>query len=133
MSITVCISHKEDVDGIASAALIRSMFKKTKIMLVDYANIINKLKNLTKELPECQKGVNRIFICDLGLNKKNESKFIDFLSEIIKKGYKVIYIDHHDISKETKENIINSTRYLDKLEELYNNTLKVFQERTNGE
>ena len=32
----------------------------------------------------------------------------------------------------TKESIINSTRYLDKLEELYNNTLKVFQERTNG-
>lgn len=32
----------------------------------------------------------------------------------------------------TKENIINSTRYLDKLEELYNNTLKVFQERANG-
>jgi hypothetical protein len=32
----------------------------------------------------------------------------------------------------TKESIINSTRYLDKLEELYNNTLKVFQERANG-
>jgi hypothetical protein len=33
----------------------------------------------------------------------------------------------------TKENIINSTRYLDKLEELYNNTLKVYQERNNNE
>ena len=30
----------------------------------------------------------------------------------------------------TKENIINSTRYLDKIEELYNNNLKVYQERT---
>lgn len=29
----------------------------------------------------------------------------------------------------TKENIINSTLYLDKVEELYNNTLKVYQER----
>ena len=28
----------------------------------------------------------------------------------------------------TKENIINSTRYLDKLEELYNRTLKIYQE-----
>ena len=33
----------------------------------------------------------------------------------------------------TKESIINSTRYLDKLEELYNNTLKVYQERNNNE
>jgi hypothetical protein len=30
----------------------------------------------------------------------------------------------------TKENIIKSTMYLDKIEELYNNTLKVYQERT---
>jgi hypothetical protein len=31
----------------------------------------------------------------------------------------------------TKESIINSTRYLDKIEELYNKTLKVYQERNN--
>jgi hypothetical protein len=30
----------------------------------------------------------------------------------------------------TKQNIINLTLYLDKVEELYNNTLKVYQERT---
>ena len=30
----------------------------------------------------------------------------------------------------TKENIINLTIYLDKLEELYNNTLKEFKSRT---
>ena len=29
----------------------------------------------------------------------------------------------------TKKNIIDSTLYLDKVEELYNNTLKVYQER----
>lgn len=29
----------------------------------------------------------------------------------------------------TKQNIINSTLYLDKVEELYNNTLKIYQER----
>ena len=33
----------------------------------------------------------------------------------------------------TKESIMNSTRYLDKVEELYNNTLKVYQERNNHE
>ena len=33
----------------------------------------------------------------------------------------------------TKDNIIKQTIYLDKLEELYNNTLKVYQERNNNE
>jgi hypothetical protein len=32
-----------------------------------------------------------------------------------------------------KKDIINSTYYLDKLEELYNNTLKVYQERNSHE
>jgi hypothetical protein len=32
----------------------------------------------------------------------------------------------------TKQTIINTTLYLDKIEELYNNTLKVYQERNNG-
>lgn len=32
--------------------------------------------------------------------------------------------------EDTKQNIITSTIYLDKLEELYNNTLKVYQERS---
>lgn len=31
-----------------------------------------------------------------------------------------------------KETIIKNTMYLDKLEELYNNVLKVYQDRTNG-
>ena len=31
--------------------------------------------------------------------------------------------------EDTKQNIIDSTLYLDKVEELYNNTLKVYQER----
>jgi hypothetical protein len=32
----------------------------------------------------------------------------------------------------TKQSIINSTVYLDKIEELYNNVLNVYQDRTNG-
>jgi hypothetical protein len=32
----------------------------------------------------------------------------------------------------TKQTIINTTLYLDKLEELYNNVLKSYQERNNG-
>jgi hypothetical protein len=32
----------------------------------------------------------------------------------------------------TKQSIINSTIYLDKIEELYNNVLKIYQDRNNG-
>ena len=32
----------------------------------------------------------------------------------------------------TKQSIINSTVYLDKIEELYNNVLNVYQDRNNG-
>ena len=32
----------------------------------------------------------------------------------------------------TKQSIITSTIYLDKIEELYNNTLNVYQDRNNG-
>ena len=41
-----------------------------------------------------------MFICDLGLNKKNEKIFIDLLGKLIAKGCKVTYIDHHDLNKE---------------------------------
>lgn len=32
----------------------------------------------------------------------------------------------------TKQTIINTTLYLDKIEELYNNVLNIYQERNNG-
>ena len=40
----------------------------------------------------------------------------------------VLSTEHENI----KNTIINTTIYLDKLEELYNNILKVYQQRNNG-
>jgi single-stranded-DNA-specific exonuclease len=45
--------------------------------------------------------IEQLFICDLGLSKKNEQKFAELLQRIVSTGAEVIYIDHHDISKET--------------------------------
>ena len=102
MTITICISHKEDVDGLSSAILINSAFKeKVSIVLVDYANLIYKLERLLKNLLPVTKGYNRIFICDLGLNKKNQHKFISILGQMVGLGYKVTYIDHHDLEEVT--------------------------------
>ena len=94
---SVCISHKEDVDGICSAALVKAAFDISKIILVDYANLISRLEKVASMLDNSE----QLFICDLGLSKKNEQKFAELLHGIVSTGAEVIYIDHHDISKET--------------------------------
>ena len=93
----VCISHKEDVDGICSAAVVKAAFDISKVILVDYANLISRLEKTAAILDN----IEQLFICDLGLSKKNEQKFAELLDRIVSAGTEVIYIDHHDISKET--------------------------------
>ena len=92
-----CISHKEDVDGICSAALIKAAFDISKVILVDYANLISRLEKVATMLDR----IEQLFICDLGLSKKNEQKFAELLQRIASAGTEVTYIDHHDINKET--------------------------------
>jgi hypothetical protein len=55
-------------------------------------------------------------------NLKNlpNTKLVDFM-DLVSNDFEI-----------TKQNIINLTIYLDKLEELYNNTLKEYQFRENG-
>lgn len=92
----VCISHKEDVDGICSAAIINTAFDVSDIILVDYANLITKLEKIISDSNK----IEGLFICDLGLSKKNELKFIELLGKAAATNIDVTYIDHHDISKE---------------------------------
>ena len=49
MSFVICLSHREDVDGILSAALIKAVSKtqRIQIVLADYANIISKLQKIS--------------------------------------------------------------------------------------
>src|ERR671910_897738 len=148
MTSVVCLSHREDVDGILSAALIKavSKTKRIQIVLADYANIISKLQkvsaaasdsNLENANPTTKEDSNksnnnsgsgsptstststfttttvsigigkpqRLFICDLGLSKKTEDKFLGLLKEIISKGIKVTYFDHHDIDDELRKKL----------------------------
>jgi RecJ-like exonuclease len=94
--MSVCISHKEDADGICSATMIKAAFDVSKVILVDYANMIAKLEKIAASDGK----IERLFICDLGLSKKNEQKFVELLGQIAASGAEVTYIDHHDISKE---------------------------------
>ncbi len=99
MKNKVCISHKEDVDGVSSAVLIKTAFKVNSVILVDYANMIKTLHSMVSNIVNSSTKIDHLFICDLGLSKKNENEFVKILKEIIEAKCKVTYIDHHDLDK----------------------------------
>ena len=99
MKNKICISHKEDVDGISSAALIKTAFDVNTVILVDYANMIKTLRSMVSSIHDSNSRIDHLFICDLGLSKKNEYEFTNVLKEMIETKCKVTYIDHHDLDK----------------------------------
>ena len=87
------MSHKEDVDGLCSAALVKAAFGADSVVLSDYPSLIPKLEKLAAS----EKKIEKLFICDLGLSKKNEERFAELLAKMSDAGTEVTYIDHHDI------------------------------------
>ena len=87
----VCLSHKEDTDGISSAALIREALGGDTV-LADYPGQMEALQQIASD----QK-LKTLFICDLGLSKKNQDEFVQILSDLRKRKISITYIDHHDI------------------------------------
>ena len=100
--VTVCISHKEDVDGIVSATMIKSIFNGYPF-LADYTDFIPILEHIAK-----MQDVEHLLICDLGLSKANEKEFTEILHDLRKKGTNVTYIDHHDLAEEVQSMLKNS-------------------------
>ncbi|MFZ9005508.1 MAG: DHHA1 domain-containing protein [Nitrosopumilaceae archaeon] len=88
---TICISHKEDCDGISSAALIRQAFGGDAI-LVDYPGQMDALRQVITD-----EKLKSLYICDLGLSKKTQDEFIELLTTLRKNKVSITYIDHHDI------------------------------------
>ena len=94
----ICISHKEDADGISSAALIRQAFGGDSV-LVDYPGQMEAIQKVCAD-----EKLKSLYICDLGLSKKNQDEFVELLRVLKKNHVAVTYIDHHDIDpKITKE------------------------------
>ncbi|MCV0398650.1 MAG: DHHA1 domain-containing protein [Nitrosarchaeum sp.] len=87
----VCISHKEDADGISSAALIRQAFGGDSV-LVDYPGQMEAIQQVASD-----EKLKSLYICDLGLSKKNQDEFVDLMTKLRKNKVSVTYIDHHDI------------------------------------
>ena len=79
----ICVSHKEDADGISSAALIKQAFGGDCV-LVDYPGMVDALELLRND-----KKLKKLFICDLGLNKQINDNFVELLTEL-RKNYQNI-------------------------------------------
>jgi RecJ-like exonuclease len=90
----VCLSHMEDADGVSAAALVRQAFGGDTI-LVDYPGMMPAIEALAKD-----EKLGALYICDLGISKSNQDKFVEVLSALRKKRISVTYIDHHDMDPE---------------------------------
>jgi len=95
----ICVSHKEDADGIGAASLIRQAFGG-ETRLVDYPGLMNEL-----ELLKNNDALKNLYICDLGLSKTNQDQFIELLTVLRKNRVSVTYIDHHDLDEKIKKKI----------------------------
>jgi single-stranded-DNA-specific exonuclease len=102
---SICISHKEDVDGLVSAALIQNALKVKNIFLADYPSLLNIL-DIVISICSKNKNFSRVFICDLGLNKKNQDIFVEKLQILISNNIQIIYIDHHYLEDPIKNKLL---------------------------
>ncbi len=91
----VCISHKEDMDGIGSASLVRQA-TGAEVILVDYVGQMDALRSVAADLT-----LKSLHICDLGTSKANEEEFVEILLGLRKRHVRVMYIDHHDLAEDT--------------------------------
>lgn len=95
----ICLSHKEDADGISSAALIRQAFGGDSV-LVDYPSQMGELEKIALD-----EKLKSLYICDLGLSKKNQDQFVDIIAKLRKNKVSVTYVDHHDIDPKIKSKL----------------------------
>lgn len=82
---TICISHSSDVDGLASAALVKCA-TKAEVYLTSYGNFIDTLEAISD--------ASEVYICDLGLSLGTIQPFFEEVNRI-RRFAKVTYIDHH--------------------------------------
>lgn len=93
----LCFSHSKDVDGLASAAIVK-MATDAEVGLVNYGDLIENLKVV--------KDTDQVYICDLGLNETLREPFLNEV-ERIKRFAAVTYIDHHPLEPEWRKKLVD--------------------------
>jgi hypothetical protein len=94
-----CISHIKDVDGLASAALVLAA-KGGTFRLTDY-------DQLFKEMDAVPATATGLTICDLGTNVSSFPEFVGRLEGLVKR-MPVTYVDHHYLTEEAKQQLLNA-------------------------
>lgn len=84
-----CVSHDDDADGLASAALVRCA-TRCEFALAGYENI-------ESILADAPRGLDWLVVADLGLDEKRE--VVNRLPEVARH---VFYVDHHSLSSESR-------------------------------
>lgn len=85
------ISHRRDIDGIASASIISRFEQDAKIYLLDYEpEYFEVIEKIISKLEPC-----KILVSDLGLPSSLLPTVAPLLEEFMERGFKIIWFDHH--------------------------------------
>ncbi len=95
----LCISHKEDADGISAAALVRQA-TGADVALVDYPGQLEAIRGAAADAR-----LGSLYICDLGLSRKTQDEFLELLASLRRRRVGVTYIDHHDVDPAVLERL----------------------------
>jgi len=90
-----CISHRDDPDGISSAALVRCA-THCRFSLASYEDIERILAGL-------QRGLDWLVVTDLGLDERRE-----LICRLPMAAKHVLYVDHHLLSAGAKKDLLRA-------------------------
>ena len=89
MKVSV-ISHSADVDGLMAAffAMVREEARGNSVSVTfsDYDGLLENVEAAEGEI---------IYVCDLGIDREKEEKFLSLVRQKISAGRSFTYIDHH--------------------------------------
>lgn len=92
MNKIMILTHA-DCDGICAGAIVLARFPGAGVFFTKPVSICEDLKSIEAE---------RIVICDIAINKAEQQKFISVLAG---KKARIMYFDHHPLSKEAKKRL----------------------------
>ncbi len=92
MNKIMILTHA-DCDGMCAGAIALARFPGAGVFFTKPVSICDDIRNMEAE---------RILICDIAINKAEQQKFISILAG---KKAKMMYFDHHPLSKEAKKRL----------------------------
>ena len=91
-----CVSHRKDIDGLASASMSVAA-TGGKLILSDYDDMVDNLRKVPDD-------ADRVVVTDLGADSADFPLFLKEMQRIAKHA-KVTYIDHHYMSEAAKRKL----------------------------